>query len=258
MRLIAVFALAAILPPASPDPRLGTWTLVSAQSSIDPADTLFITPIPNGVHLVMSGEVHLDFTVRSDGHGTSVAGNPAFNQVELHRINKRQSEVREEKDGALIATVREAVSNDGKELTIRTAGVGKPDQVTVWERSGGAVESKDLFAGQWSEDLSKTRMRQGLTVKIEPAGEGIHFTGEGSFTGRLDGKPYDLQNSRNDTVQLNLTDPHTVDATYRRDNQITQKDRWIVAADGHKMTLSSRATLETGQKLSEDLVFQKQ
>lgn len=259
MRLIAILALAAALPSGPADPRLGSWTLVSAQSTIDPADTLSIMPVPNGVHLVMSGQVHLDVTARSDGHGTSVAGNPAFDQIQLHRINKHQSEVKEEKDGNLIATVRDTISNDGKELTIKTTTPNKPDQITVWERGSGAPVPGNLFAGQWTEDLGKTRMRQGLTLQIESNGaDGIHFSGDYSYTGRLDGKPYDLQNSRNDTVQLALIDPHTVDATYRRDNQVTQKDKWIVSPDGRKMSLTSKATLETGQHLSEDLVFQKQ
>ena len=267
MRIVAILALAVALPSGNaaalssgnPDPRIGTWTLVSAQSTLSPADTLSITPVPKGVHLVMSGETHLDFTARSDGHGSAVEGNPAFNQIELHRINKKQSEVKEMKDGALVATIHDALSNDGKELTIRTSSRDKPDQVTVWERSGGAVVPADPFAGEWAEDLSKTRLRQGLTLKIETSGaDGVHFTGDGSYTGRFDGKSYDLQNSRNDTVQLTVTDPHTVEAISRRDNQVTQTDRWIVSADGHKMTLSSRGTLETGQKLSEDLVFQKQ
>jgi hypothetical protein len=67
-----------------------------------------------------------------------------------------------------------------------------------------------------------------------------------------------VKNSSNDTVVLALADPHTVDATFRRDNQVTQKDRWQVSADGQQMTLSTTATLETGQHLTEKLVFKKQ
>lgn len=259
MRLLAIFAMAAAMQSASPDPRLGTWALVSAQSSLDAPDKLSITPVPEGVHLVMSGEVRLDFTARSDGHETAVPSNPAFNQIELHRISKRQSEVREKKDGVAVATVREKLSADAKELTITTVSQGRPDQVTVWTRTGGAVTPGNLFAGEWTEDLSRTRMRQGLTLKIEPNGaDGIRFTGEYSFTGRLDGKPYDLRNSRNDTVQLARVDAHTVDATYRRDDQVTQKDRWVVSDDGRTLTLTTRGTLATGQKLAETLVFKKQ
>ena len=259
MPLIAVLALAAALLPGNPDPRIGSWTLVSAQSALDPPNKLAITPVPNGIHLVMSGETHLDFTTRSDGHGTAVPGNPAFNQIELHRISKRQSEVKEEKDGIPVATVGEKLSNDGKELTISTVSPGKPNQITVWTRTGGAAVGRDLFAGEWTQDESKTRLREGLVLRIDPDGsDGIRFTGGYNYVGRFDGKQYDLHNSGSDTVQLALTDPHTVDEVYRRDNQISQRDHWVVSADGRTLTLTSKGTLQTGQHVSEILVFQKQ
>ena len=120
----------------------------------------------------MSGETHLDFTAKWNGHDTPVPGNPAFNQIELRRIDKRQAEVKEKKDGAVVATVREKLSNDGNELTTTTASKGHADQITVWTRSGGAKVADDLFAGEWTQDLSKTRLRQGLVLKIEADGSG--------------------------------------------------------------------------------------
>jgi len=211
------------------------------------------------MHVVMSGESHLDFTANGNGHQSPAPGNLAFNQIELRRIDKRQAEVKEEKDGAIVATVREKISNDGKELTTTTATRGKADQITVWTRTGGAKVASDLFAGEWTQDLSKTRLRQRLVLKIEADGKGgIRFLGDFSYTGHFDGKQYDLKNSRNDTVTLELVDPHTVDAIYRRDDQVTQKDRWVVSADGQQMTLSTTGTLETGQRVTEKLVFKKQ
>jgi hypothetical protein len=210
----------------------------------------------------MSGEAHLDFTTNSNGHKSSAPGNLAFNQIELRRIDKRQAEVKEEKDGRVVATVREKISNDGNELTITTTTRGQADRITVWTRSGGAKvarDSKDLFAGEWTEDLGKTRLRQGLVLKIEADGSGgIRFLGDFSYTARFDGKQYDLKNSRNDTVTLDLVEPHTVDAIYRRGDQVTQKDRWVVSADGQQMTLSTAGTLETGQRITEKLLFKKQ
>ncbi len=156
----------------------------------------------------MSGETHLDFTSKFDGHDTSAPGNLGFNQIELRRIDKKQSEVKEKKDGAVVATVREKLSSDGNELTTTTASKGHADQITVWTRSGGAKVAGDLFAGEWTQDLSKTRLRQGLVLKIEPDGkDGVRFSGEFSYTARFDGKQYDLKNSRNDTVTLDLVDP---------------------------------------------------
>jgi hypothetical protein len=207
----------------------------------------------------MSGETHLDFTANTNGHQSAAPGNLAFNQIELRRIDKRQAEVKEEKDGTVVATVREKISNDGTELTATTATAGHADRVTVWTRSGGAKVANDLFAGEWTQDLSKTRLRQGLALKIEADGSGgVRFLGDFSYTARFDGKPYDLKNSRNDTVTLALLDPHTVDASYMRDNQVTQNDRWVVSADGQQLTLTTTGTLETGQRLTERLSFKKQ
>jgi hypothetical protein len=249
----------AVIQSGAADPRIGTWTLVSAQSSLDPPNRLTITPLHGGTHVVMSGETHLDFTANSNGHPSAAPGNLAFNQIELRRIDKRQAEVKEEKDGAVVATVRERISNDGNELTTTTATPGHPDKITIWTRSGGKKVPNDLFAGEWTQDLSKTRLRQGLVLKIEVDGSGgVRFLGDFSYTARFDGKPYDLKNSRNDTVTLALVDPHTVDASYRRDNQVTQNDRWVISGDGQLMTVTTTGTLETGQRVAEKLVFKKQ
>jgi hypothetical protein len=211
------------------------------------------------VHVVISGDTHVDFTGKWNGKETPVQGNPAFDQVELRRIDKHQAEVKEKKDGALVATVRDQVSTNGKELTSTTSEKGRANRVTVWTRSGGPTVTKNPFAGEWTEDLSKTRLRQGLELKIEADGaEGVRFSGEYSYTARFDGKQYSLRDSRNDTVSLALVDAHTVDATYRRDNQVAQTDRWVVSADGQQMTLTTTGTLETGQRLTENLVFRKQ
>src|SRR5271169_3021904 len=185
------------------DPRIGTWTLISAQSSLDPPNRLTITPGHAGSHVVMSGETHLDFTANSNGHQSPAPGNLGFNQIELRRIDKRQAEVKEEKDGAVVATVREKISTDGNELTTTSSSAGHPDKITIWTRTGGKKVPNDFFAGEWTQDLSKTRMRQGLALKIETDGSGeVRFLGDFSYSARFDGKPYDLKSSRNDTVTL--------------------------------------------------------
>jgi hypothetical protein len=259
MRKLAMLGLLVAIQLGAADPRLGSWTLTSAQSTLDPANRLSITPFHDGVHVVISGDTHLDFTANWHGHETPVQGNPGFNQIELRRIDKHQAEVKEKKDGVVVATVRDKLSSDSNELTMTTTAPGHATQVTVWTRSGGAKVADNLFAGEWTEDLSKTRLRQGLSLKIEPDGtDGVRFSGEFSYTARFDGKDYSVRNSSNDTVTLQLVDAHTVDAIYRRDDQVTQKDRWVVSADGQQMTLTTTGKLETGQQITEKMVFRKQ
>jgi hypothetical protein len=259
LRKLAMLGLLAVLQLGAADPRIGSWTLVSAQSALDPPNKISITSLHDGVHVVISGDTHVDFTAKWDGHETSVQGNPAFNQVELRRINKHQAEVKEKKDGAVVATVRDKLSSDGSELTITASEKGRASRITVWTRSGGRKVADNLFAGEWTQDLSKTRLRQGLLLKIEADGtEGVRFFGEFSYTARFDGKEYNLKNSSNDTVALKLVDARTVDSIYRRDDQVAQRDRWVVSAEGQQMTLTTTGVLESGQQVRENLVFRKQ
>ena len=259
MRKLLLLGLVAVIRLSAADPRIGSWTLLSAQSALSPPNKLSITSLHNEVHVVISGETHVDFTAKLDGHETSVQGNPGFNQVELRKIDKSQAELKEKKDGVLVATVRDKLSSNGNELTITTSPKGHASQITVWTRSGGAKAADNLFAGEWTQDLSKTRLRQGLVLKIEADGtDGVRFLGEFSYTARFDGKEFSLKNSRNDTVALELVDTRTVDAIYRRDDQVAQRDRWVVSADGQQMTLTTTGTLETGQQLKENIVFRKQ
>ena len=118
----ALYCCLHCLPPSNlrhaagePDPRIGVWTLVSAQSSLDPPNRLSITHVQGGgVHVVMSGETHFDFTANRNGHDSPAPGNLGFNQIDLHRIDKRQAEVIEKKDGTVVATVRNKLSKDGR------------------------------------------------------------------------------------------------------------------------------------------------
>jgi hypothetical protein len=89
----------------------------------------------------------------------------------MHRIDKRQAEVKEKKDEAVVAIVCEKLSSDGNELTTTTKSKGHADQITVWTRSGSTKLAKDLFAGGWTQDLSKTPLRQGLVQRIEADGK---------------------------------------------------------------------------------------
>ncbi|MFZ0731361.1 MAG: hypothetical protein WAM79_03445 [Candidatus Sulfotelmatobacter sp.] len=259
MHKLALLGLLAALQLGAADPRIGSWTLISAQSSLNPPNKLSISRLHDDVHVVLSGETHLDFTAKLNGHDAPVPDNPAFNQIDLRRIDKHQVEIKQKKDGALVATIRDKLSRDANELTSTTSQIGHPDKITVWTRTGGKKVANDLFAGEWTEDLSKTRMRQGMPLKIEPDGrDAVHFSGNFSYTARFDGKEYDLKNSRNDTVSLQLVDAHTVDSIYRRDDQITQRDQWVVSADGTEMTMTTSGTMETGQQIKETLAFRKQ
>src|SRR5580658_2675010 len=128
MHKLALLGVFAAVQLGAADPRIGSWTLISAQSTLDPPNKLSITALHDGVHVVSSGDTHVDFTAKWDGHEASVEGNPTFNQIELRRIDKSQAEVKEKKNGAVVATVRDKISSDANELTSTTSEKGRADR----------------------------------------------------------------------------------------------------------------------------------
>lgn len=205
MYKLALLGLFAAIQLGAADPRIGSWMLISTQSTVDPPNKLSITSLHGAAHVVISGDTHVDFTAKLDGQEASVQGNPAFNQIELRRIDKHQVEIKEKKDEAVVVTIRDKLSRDGNELTSTTSQNGHADRITVWTRTGGKKAANDLFAGEWTQDQSKTRLRQGMALKIEADGkDGVRFSGDFSYSARFDGKEYDLKNSSNDTVTLSL------------------------------------------------------
>lgn len=257
--LTVTWIVVAVARLCAADPRVGSWKLVAADSALDPPRVLSIKPQGKGVHVVMSGGVHFDFTAGWDGHDNHVQNIPAFNQIVMRRIDKNQTEIKEMKNGALVATLYDRMSTDRKEFTTTTVQQGHEDQITIWERSAGMHEAANPFIGEWTEDFSKTRLRQGLVLRIEPDGkDGVHFVGEFSYTANFDGRDYPLKDSRDDTVTLVLVDAHTVDSTYRRGDEIADQDRWVVSPDGQQMTLTTTGVLGTGERIKEQLIFRKQ
>ena len=103
----------------------------------------------------------------------------AFNQIAIRRIDKNQAELIEKKDGATVALVLEKISQAGRELTMVTHQAGHPDEINVLRRSGGTKDAGNPFVGEWTQDLSETRLRQGLILKIEAVGKDeVHFSGD--------------------------------------------------------------------------------
>src|ERR1700757_2175514 len=81
MRKLELLGLVAAIQLGAADPRIGSWRLISAQSALDPPNKISITSLQPGVHVVTSGDTHVDFTAKFDGHEAPVQGNPAFNQI---------------------------------------------------------------------------------------------------------------------------------------------------------------------------------
>jgi len=262
MRTLIFALLATTLQFMAADPRLGTWKLISANSTEDPPRTATNTADGDGFRHVNSNGMAL--AAKYDGRSYPIIGVPIFDHVAYHRTGTNEVMVFYTKDGAVIETDRLDFSSDGNEMVETNSFIlpSRPDVVWVHERTGGDRNPANPPVGQWTRDFGKSRLRQGLILRIEPDGnDGVHFTGDTSYTAKPDGKDYPVKDSRwyaADAVALQFVDAHTVTAVYKQDGKITNQDRFVVSPDGKRMTVTSEATRASGVHLHEELVFDKQ
>jgi hypothetical protein len=129
---VLVIACGAALS-AQTDPAVGTWKLNTAKSSYVPgpmpkSNTVTITAVANGVHVVAKGEdatgkpTGIDYTATYDGKDASVKGAPAYDAVSVKRVDANTSEQTRKKEGKTVQTVTRKISADGKTMTVTTRG----------------------------------------------------------------------------------------------------------------------------------------
>jgi len=132
--VVVVMVLAfAGLALAQSDPAVGTWKLNTAKSRYDPgpvpkSNTITITAVANGIHVVAKGEngagqpTGIDYTTTYDGKDSPVKGAPAYDTVSTKRVDANTTETIRKKDGKQVQSATRKVSADGKTMTVTTRG----------------------------------------------------------------------------------------------------------------------------------------
>jgi hypothetical protein len=137
-----------------------------------------------------------------------------------------------------------------------------------------SAQAADPRIGTWKMNAAKSKYDpgpppQGLTVKVEPAGQGEKVTAEfvnadGSrtttmYTANFDGKDFPLTGSQlANTVALKRVDARTTVRTDKKDGKVIQTLTRVVAQDGKTMTVTGKGTNAQGQPVNNVVVFDKQ
>jgi hypothetical protein len=115
------------------DPAVGTWKLNAAKSKYTPgpmpkSNTITITAVANGLHVVAKGEdaagrpTGIDYTATYDGKDAPVKGAPAYDAVSAKRVDANTTEQIRKKEGKSVQTMTRKISADGKTMTVTTRG----------------------------------------------------------------------------------------------------------------------------------------
>jgi hypothetical protein len=137
-----------------------------------------------------------------------------------------------------------------------------------------SAQANDPRMGTWKLNLAKSKYSpgpapQGLTLKVEPSGQGEKVTAEfvnadatrttTRYTANFDGKDHPLTGSAiADTVSLKRVDARTTDRTDKKGGKVVQTLRRVVSKDGKTMTVTTKGTNAQGQAVNNVVVFDKQ
>ena len=120
------------------DPLVGTWKLDVAKSTYKPGPapksaTVVIDAAGKGIKVAVDavmadGPMKWGYTSARDGKDAPVTGNPMYDTASATQTSPTEGTIVYSKGGKAVATVKTAVSTDGKSMTATTTGTDAKGQ----------------------------------------------------------------------------------------------------------------------------------
>ena len=137
-----------------------------------------------------------------------------------------------------------------------------------------ALAQSDPAIGTWKLNAAKSKYNPGpppksQTLTITAAANGITVMSRGTdstgkplatdYTVAFDGKDVPVKGSPSyDATSAKRVDANTTELTRRKGGKVVQTSRRVVSADGKTMTITTTGVNETGDRISNVGVFEKQ
>jgi len=261
LRKIILTALLATASLLAADPRIGTWKQSSFERTVDPPVVLTIEVIPSGVHLFTVGG--RDYTAFFDGKYYAVKNGIPTEEVSVQKSSKYLLEATRRTEGRVSDTIKWEASMDGEQLVRENRASKTMGYKTAYDRSGGAKDPENIFAGKWTQNLTRTAIidpRPEVFTFSASEAEGVHFEGQRgfSYTAQFDGKDYKVTNSLFDAISVKAIDERTIEETWKADGKVWATSRFVISQDGQEMTRTSEGKQNDGSRYREKVVFRKQ
>ena len=178
------------------------------------------------------------YTVKADGHGQPVHGNPYYDTIAVAIIDARTITKTGKKDGKVFADSKVTVSADGATKTeVQTIFGMAPvpiELTSTFSRVSPGKPGSHRVSGGWQmREMDVSNHAEDTTFKV--SGGALTMTDRmgRSFTAKLDGTPAPYQGSDEfNGVSLKMVDERTIEESDLSDGKVVKISRWTLAPDG--------------------------
>jgi hypothetical protein len=239
MPLVAILGFAGLIWAASLFD--GTWKLDLNTIQFPEKPTVVV--LQNGTFLCSTCDPKIN--VKADGTDQPIPGSKAVDKLAVKVVDDKTVEFTNKKGGKVVSKSREAVSADGKMLTIDFTEYpeGKPP-VTGKEtliRVAAGPAGSHAHSGSWR--MQKVNTENALTITYSGSSDGLmsSFPAFGtSYDAKFDGKDYPIKGDpAGATVSLTKVNDRSIDEIRKSDGKIVEVSHLTVSADGKTLTVKS-------------------
>ena len=220
----------------------GTWHFSTDSAEFAGKPTVLL--LKNGMFKCETCVPKID--TKADGQDHAMSGSPYYDTMSVSEVNDHTVETKSKKNGKVVGTDKDTVSDDGKTLVSEwtfvadngAEGHGKSVSTRTAEGPAGA----NKVSGSWKTSKVDNASDNVLTVTYKVNGDEVSMSDPlgDSYTAKLDGKDYPYKGDPGTTsVSLKKIDANTIEETDKRNGKVISVTKLTVSSDGKSMSVDS-------------------
>jgi hypothetical protein len=184
--------------------------------------------------------------VSADGKDHELKGSPYADMISVRMLDDRSIEIVRKKNGKVVGTTKDTVSEDGKTLVSEWSfvadngqtGNGKATSTRVADGPKGSHKT----SGSWQTASLQDASASIMTVTFKATEDSLSMSDQlgDSYEAKFDGKDYPYKGDPGVTsVSLKKIDANTIEETDKRDGNVIFVSRLTVSADGQTLKMEN-------------------
>jgi len=219
----------------------GTWRLDLSKAQLPKKPDKYL--LQNGAYKCETCAP--PYEVKADGQDQKVTGHPYFDTVSVRVVNPKTVEFTQKKNGKVVGTDKETISDDGKQLLDEFTW---QPEASNKQQNGKAVSTRvamgpagsHAISGSWQGEKLQDFSQDAMMWTYKSTGNGLSMkggTGE-SYEANFDGKDYPFKGDPGVTsVSLKKISATSLEETDKREGKVISVSRISLSPDGKSMKI---------------------